>query len=87
MTERSDERPLGIRGLLGLGLDGEGKHKRITRGANFYLYGGTEKTHGRMVETALRFNDAVDSRGKKVQEINARELDEITRQICRDIDG
>jgi hypothetical protein len=78
---RADEEPLNIQGLLGIGLDGDGKHKRVTRGDNFYLFGGSEKTHDRMVDTAVRFNDLVDERGKKIDEINARELIEIRRKL------
>lgn len=76
-----DERPLHIRALLGVGLDGKGKQTRITRGENFYLYGGSQKTHRKMTDVVLRFNDEVDRRGKKLEEINARELDEISRKV------
>ena len=79
--EKSDEKPLNIAGLLGLGLDGKDGHKRITKGENFYLHGGSEKTHKKMQETAMRFNDEVDKRGKELPEINARELGEITRNV------
>lgn len=78
---RTDEEPLKIQSLLGLGLDGDGKHKRVTRGPNFYLFGGSEKTHGKMVDTVLRFNDEVDRRGKKLEEISIRELREIGREL------
>ena len=77
----SDEAPLGIKGLLGLGLDGKDGHVRISRGPNFYLYGGSKKTHQKMQETAVDFNDKVDRRGKKLEEINSRELDEIVQEI------
>jgi hypothetical protein len=40
-----DEKPLNIKGLLGVGFDGKGKQTRITRAENFYLYGGSQKTH------------------------------------------
>jgi hypothetical protein len=79
--ETSDEKPLHISGLLGLGLDGKDGHKRITRGENFYLHGGSERTHKRMQETAMRFNEEVDKRGKALPEVNARELGEITRDV------
>jgi hypothetical protein len=79
--ERPEDRPLNIGGLLGLGLDGQDGHTRITKGESFYLHGGSEKTHKKMQETALRFSDEVDKRGKKLPEINARELGEITRQV------
>ncbi|MGD2175529.1 MAG: hypothetical protein PVJ27_09005 [Candidatus Brocadiaceae bacterium] len=76
-----EEKPLNIRGLLGVGLDGKDDEIRITRGENFYLYGGTQETHERMVETTLKFNEKVEDRGKSLPEINARELSEIAREL------
>jgi len=85
MTGRSaDERPLNIMGLLGLGFDGRRNEVRITRGENFHVCGGSKETHGIMVEASLRFNDELDRRGKKLGEINARELEEIARDIRRE---
>jgi hypothetical protein len=76
-----DDRPLNIRAILGLGLDGRRDDVRITRGRNFYLLGGSKRTHERMVEAAVRFNDEVDRRGKSLPEISSRELLEISREL------
>ena len=76
-----EEKPLGIRGLLGLGLDGRKGDTHITRGEKFYLYGGSRQTHEKMRETAMRFCDKVDRRGKDLEQINARELREIGREL------
>ncbi len=85
MTERpQQECPLGIRGLLGLAFDGDGQQTRITRGENFRLYGGSQETHERMVETAVRFNEEVDKRGKPLEEINARDLEEIRHELSEE---
>lgn len=78
---RSTERPLNIAGLLGVGLDGSPDKKRVTRGRNFYLFGGSKATHELMVATALRFKEKVDERGKPLADINARELREISREL------
>ncbi len=77
-----EERPLNIRGLLGVGLDGDSEHKRITRGPNFRLFGGSRETHERMLETALKFNDLLEGRGKPLREVSARELRDITAQLA-----
>jgi hypothetical protein len=77
----SDEKPLKIRGLLGLGLDGDREHKRVTRGPNFRLFGGSRETHERMLDTAMKFNNLVDARGKRLHEVNARELREISAEL------
>lgn len=75
------EDPLGIKGLLGLGLDGADGHTRITKGENFILYGGSQKTHERMQQTALRFNEEIEKRGKRIEEINGHELEDIVDNL------
>ena len=42
--------------MLGIGLDSDG-HKRITKGENFALVGGTKETHEVMTETAMKINE------------------------------
>ncbi|HJO93675.1 MAG TPA: hypothetical protein QF753_09770 [Victivallales bacterium] len=60
--------------LLGLGLDNKDGHKRITKGDNFYLCGGSEETHERMVETTIKFNEKLDSKGKKLEDLSKNEF-------------
>jgi len=79
--DRDLERPLGIKGLLGVGLDNDDGHKRITRGPNFYLVGGSEHTHEHMQEIAIKFNEKVEERDKRLEEINARDLSEIVEEL------
>ena len=79
--EQDKTRPLGIKGLLGVGLDGQDGKKRISRGPNFVLFGGSEETHEKMQETVLLFNEQVGQRGKKLEEINNRELQEIVDEV------
>jgi hypothetical protein len=78
---KPEEKPLGIKGLLGLGFDGEDGHLRISRGPNFFLYGGSKDTHERMQHVALKFNEKVGKRGKRLEEINTRELEEIVEEV------
>lgn len=75
-----DEKPLGVKGLLGLGLDGKDGHVRISRGPNFYLFGGSETTHERMQVFALKFNEGIGERGKHIEELNKREIKEIVEE-------
>lgn len=67
--------------LLGLGLDASDGQTRITRGKNFLLYGGSAETHGRMQETAVKLNEHLDRRGKRLEDVPPRELVEIVREI------
>ena len=67
--------------LLGLGLDGDDGHTRLTRGDNFVLYGGSQETHARMQETAIKVNEHLDRHGKQLENVSPRELCEIFREV------
>lgn len=66
--------------LLGLGLDNTDGHKRITKGDNFYLAGGSEETHERMTETVIRFNEKLSRKGKHLQELSQEEFTDMMRE-------
>ncbi|HVX13672.1 MAG TPA: hypothetical protein VHC22_20990 [Pirellulales bacterium] len=67
--------------ILGLGLDGDDGHTRLTRGKNFVLYGGSQDTHAQMQETAVKINEHLDRRGKSLEEVSPRELRDIYREV------
>jgi hypothetical protein len=67
--------------LLGLGLDAKDGHVRLTRGENFHLVGGSEETHGTMQEKALKFNEKLRERGRRMEEISREEFRDIAHQI------
>lgn len=69
--------------LLGLGLDGNDGHTRLTRGENFVLYGGSQETHGRMQETAIKLNEQLDKRGKRLEDVGVRELRDILHEVSQ----
>lgn len=60
--------------LLGVGLDNQDEHRRITKGDNFYLVGGSAETHDRMMETAIKFNEKLSKRGKSLHELSKDEF-------------
>ncbi|HVX64608.1 MAG TPA: hypothetical protein VHC19_28565 [Pirellulales bacterium] len=68
--------------ILGLGLDSEDGHTRLTRGKNFVLYGGSEETHASMQETAIKVNEQLDRRGKRLEDVSPRELLDIFREAA-----
>lgn len=68
-------------GMLGLGLDAEDGHTRITKGENFLLYGGSEETHALMQETAIKVNEKLDQKGAKLEDCTPRDLANIFREI------
>ena len=67
--------------LLGLGLDCDDGEKRITIGKNFRLYGGKKETHEIMQEKAIKLNEALDKRGKTLDEVGGKEFEEIAHEI------
>ena len=69
--------------LLGLAFDAEDGHVRLTRGKNFVLAGGCEETHGVMQETAVKINEHLDSRGKRLEDVSVYELRDICEKVIR----
>jgi len=67
--------------LLGLGLDGDDGHTRITTGKNFHLIGGSKETHEIMQEKAIKFNEKLEQRGKTLDELSRKEFEEIAEEI------
>lgn len=63
--------------LLGVGLDHQDGHKRITTGEQFAIVGGSEETHGRMTETVVKTFEELKQRGKQLQHVEPAELAEI----------
>jgi hypothetical protein len=61
-------------GLLGVALDATDGHRRITRTSEFVLVGGSAETHERMQETAIRFEEALERRGKTLAETDVGEV-------------
>ncbi|MGA3283699.1 MAG: hypothetical protein ABSD57_04480 [Verrucomicrobiota bacterium] len=66
--------------MLGVGLDSDG-HKRFTTGQNFALVGGTKETHEQMTEKAIRINEKLKARGKKLETISHEEFDDIAHEV------
>lgn len=64
-------------GLLGVGLDNNDGHKRVTTGEKFVLVGGSEETHERMTETMVKTFEELKRRKKDLHEVAHPELTEI----------
>ena len=63
--------------LLGVGLDHEDGHKRLTSAEQFTIVGGSDETHGRMTETVIKTFEELKTRGKKLEIVEPQELAEI----------
>lgn len=66
--------------MLGVGLDTDG-HKRLTTGPNFVLAGGTERTHEEMTEKAIKINEKLKARGKRLEQVSREEFDDIAHEV------
>lgn len=68
--------------LLGLGLDNEDGHTRITRGDNFSLLGGSETTHEKMQETCIKLSEKIKQRGKTLDQVSRQELTDLLNDLA-----
>jgi hypothetical protein len=66
--------------LLGVGLDSDG-HKRVTKGDNFLLVGGTQETHEVMTEKTIKFNEKLKARGKQLETVSREEFEDIAHEV------
>jgi hypothetical protein len=66
--------------LLGLGLDNDDGHRRITTGEQFAILGGSAETHERMTETVVKTFEELKQRGKHLSEIRPVELADIIKK-------
>lgn len=71
--------------LLGVGTDNDDGHTRLTRGKNFVLVGGSEQTHAVMQETAVKINEHLDRKSKRLEDVSVSELREICREVADSI--
>lgn len=69
-----------VGGILGVGLDGTDVHKRITRTPGMVLLGGSVETHERMQETAIKFAEGLEKRGKVLGEVTTREALDLLKE-------
>ena len=61
-------------GFIGIGLDNQDGHQRLTQSEHFLLVGGSNETHERMQDTAIRFQQALRRRGKPLEDVPVQEV-------------
>ena len=76
MTTRKEKKV-----LLGLGLDHLDGHKRVTKGENFILLGGSKETHEEMQEKAIKFNEELKRKKKRMDQIEPKEFNDIANKV------
>jgi hypothetical protein len=67
-------------GFVGVGLDNTDGEQRLTRSEYFVLVGGSSETHDHMQETAIRFTEALQARGKRLQDTPVAEVIDLLRE-------
>lgn len=68
MPRKSKSKSPEVVGFLGVGLDNQDEHKRITRSEEFLLVGGSEETHEKMQDVAIHFSESLKNTGKSLEE-------------------
>ena len=66
-------------GFVGIGLDNDDEHHRLTRSEHFLIVGGSAATHERMQDTVIRFDDKLKQKGKTLRETEPEEALDILR--------
>jgi hypothetical protein len=80
MANVSKKKPRGKALMLGLGLDSDG-HKRLTKGHNFVLVGGSEETHEVMTEKVIKINEKLSAKGKQLEDVSSQEFDDMAQSV------
>ena len=64
--------------LLGVGLDNQDEEEtRLTKGENYLLVGGSKQTHELMQETAVRVNEQLEKKGKRLADLEPNEFRDV----------
>jgi hypothetical protein len=82
MTRKTRPEAPQVVGFLGIGLDDDG-HRRVTKADHFLLVGGSADTHERMQETVVKFEEALDKSGKRLDDISPQEAADLLRGVDR----
>jgi hypothetical protein len=80
VAAKSRRKKAEVVGILGVGLDDQDEHRRITRAEDVLLVGGSQETHERMQDVAITFNQSLKERGKRLAEAEPREVFDL---LCR----
>jgi hypothetical protein len=73
-----------VLGFLGVGLDNQDGHQRVTRTENFLLLGGSQETHEQMQDVSIRFNESLKQRGRRLQDASVEEAVDLLHRAADD---
>ena len=70
--------------LFGVAFDADPGEKRVTKGRDFLLVGGSEETHERLTEGAVKVNEELDRRGMRLADVRSKdEMIDIVQRAWR----
>ena len=78
---RANDDELRQRMLLGLGFDNKDGHKRYTKGDDFVLMGGSEETHEKMTETAIKVSEKLAKKDRSIRTASDEELRDVFGEL------
>jgi hypothetical protein len=67
------------RQLIGIGLDGTEGEKRVTKGQDFVLMGGSRETHEIMQDLVIRMEEKLKRKGKRLGELGDPEFEDLVQ--------
>jgi len=67
-------------GLIGVGLDNQDGHNRVTQGEEFLLVGGSEETHENMQDVAIHVIESLKNKGKRLQDAEFHEVVDLVQR-------
>ena len=80
LPKNNQSKPKGSKdaALLGVGLDNQDEEEtRLTKGDNYLLVGGSKQTHELMQETAVRVNEQLEKKGKRLVDLEPEEFRDV----------
>ena len=80
MAKKPKKEEVQVLGFLGVGLDNEDGHRRLTQNENFLLVGGSAETHEKMQDVSIYFNEQLKQRGKPLGETEPEEAVDLLRE-------
>ena len=80
MPRKRKEKKAEVVGFVGVGLDNEDGHQRVTNNEHFLLVGGSEETHEHMQDVSIYFNEELQKRGKRLEEAEVQEALDLLRE-------
>lgn len=78
-----DNRRRGYAVLVGIGLDDDGGHVRITSGDSLRIEGGSSETHDKMQEKAKEILMHLDRYGLSLKDITKEEAEKLSELVDR----